>query len=90
MITDDSEIPSLVEEINTRMQELQNYIGDRNIDESRIKFPRGYLRTCEYHREKYAFLRDPVIEKIFRIHYWPQMFIEGYLIALTSGLALKR
>lgn len=63
MITDDSEIPSLVEEINTRMQELQNYIGDRNIDESRIKFPRGYLRTCEYHREKYAFLRDPVIEK---------------------------
>ena len=63
MITDESEIPGLVNEINVRMRELQDYVKDRNIKESRIEFPRGYLRSCEHHKKKYEFLQKPIIEK---------------------------
>lgn len=56
MINSDEDVPKVVSEINERMQALHNYLGERNIEEAKIKFPRGYIRTCASHRNKYSFL----------------------------------
>lgn len=56
MIKSDEDVPKIVSEINERMQALHDYLGERNIEEAKIKFPRGYIRTCASHRRKYSFL----------------------------------
>ncbi|GAB3378326.1 hypothetical protein NCG89_14650 [Spongiibacter taiwanensis] len=56
MIDSDEDIPKVVSEINERMQALHDYLGDRNLGEAKIRFPRGYIRTCASHRHKYQFL----------------------------------
>lgn len=56
MIKSDDDVPKIVSEINERMQALHDYLGERNIEEAKIKFPRGYIRTCASHRKKYSFL----------------------------------
>ena len=62
MIESDADLIRVVAEINERLQSVHDYLGDRNHDEARIRFPRGYLRTCAHHRSKYAFLNDKVLQ----------------------------
>jgi hypothetical protein len=56
VIESDDDIPKVVGEINERMQALHDYLGERNLDAAKIRFPRGYIRTCASHRSKYRFL----------------------------------
>lgn len=63
MIENDSDIPVVVAEINERLQALHDYLGDRNIEEAKIRFPRGYLRTCAHHRAKYSFITNSTLKK---------------------------
>lgn len=62
MVESDSDLVRVVAEINERLQAVHDYLGDRNNDAARIRFPRGYLRTCAYHRSKYAFLNDKTLQ----------------------------
>lgn len=63
MIENDDDLARVVSEINERIQSVHDYLGDRNHESARLRFPRGYLRTCAHHRGKYAFLDDKVLQK---------------------------
>lgn len=56
MIESDEDIPRVVGEINERIQALHDYLGDRNVESAKVRFPRGYIRSCASHRDKYSFL----------------------------------
>ena len=61
-IESDEEIPELISDINDKIQALNDYLGDRNVDEAKIQFPRGYLRSCASHRNKYSFVKCPTLK----------------------------
>ncbi|MGG6261765.1 hypothetical protein ACQ259_16855 [Stutzerimonas stutzeri] len=62
MINTDADLIKTVSEINQRIQAVHDYLGDRNHDNAKIRFPRGYLRTCATHRHKYSFLEDKTLQ----------------------------
>lgn len=62
MIENDTDLMQVVNEINERLQQVQDYLGERNVDKARLRFPRGYLRKCAEHREKYPFIQDKVLK----------------------------
>lgn len=63
MIESDADLVRVVAQINEQIQAVHDYLGDRNHDDARIRFPRGYLRTCAHHRSKYGFLNDKVLQR---------------------------
>lgn len=63
MIESDADLVRVVAQINEQIQEVHDYLGDCNHEDARIRFPRGYLRTCAHHRSKYAFLNDKVLQR---------------------------
>lgn len=67
MIESDADLIRVVAEINERLQSVHDYLGDQNHDAARIRFPRGYLRTCAHHRNKYSFLNDKVLQATLRM-----------------------
>ena len=56
MICDDSELEDVVGEVSAGLQDIQNYLGDRNANEAKVRFPRGYIRTAAHHRQGLGFL----------------------------------
>lgn len=61
-IKSDAELIQAVAEVSEKIQAIHDYLGDRDFDEARIRFPRGYLRSCAHHRAKYSFLDDKVLQ----------------------------
>lgn len=64
----DDELIQRVVIINGLIQEIQNYIGPSDPDkydnnESKIRFPSGYLRTAHYFKSRLAFMRDETLKK---------------------------
>jgi hypothetical protein len=62
MIKSETDLAHVVNEINERLQAVHDYLGEKNDDQARIRFPRGYLRTCAHHRSKYDFLNDKILQ----------------------------
>ena len=62
MINNDSELLNTIEEINTRLQAVNDYLGANEHPKARIRFPRGYLRKCATHRARYSFLNDHTLK----------------------------
>lgn len=62
LIASESDLISAVDEVNERLQAINDYLGVDNHESARIRFPRGYLRTCAHHRAKYAFLGDKTLQ----------------------------
>jgi len=62
MIKNDTDLIKVVSEINDRIQAVHDYLGDQNHEHAKIRFPRGYLRTCATHRHKYDFLGDRILQ----------------------------
>lgn len=58
MINDDQELLAAATEVGEKIQAIHDYLGDRNHPHGTIRFPRGYLRTCVDHRNKYLFIDD--------------------------------
>lgn len=56
MISDDFELEDVVGEVSAGLQDIQNYMGDRNSNEAKVRFPRGYIRTATHHRRGLGFL----------------------------------
>lgn len=61
-ISSEEELFSAVDEVNERLQAVNDYLGADNHESARIRFPRGYLRTCAHHRSKYSFLDDKTLQ----------------------------
>lgn len=58
MIENDDDLLSVTQEVGEKLQEIHDYLGERNHVNGTIRFPRGYLRTCVDHRRKYHFITD--------------------------------
>ncbi len=58
MIKNDEELASAVEIINDKFREIQNYLGDSDHDLGKIKFPRRYVRTATYYRNRLPFINE--------------------------------
>lgn len=58
MIENDNELFLVATEVGEKIQAINDYLGERNHNNGVIRFPRGYLRTCVEHRNKYLFISD--------------------------------
>jgi len=61
MIKNDKELLQAATEVGEKIQAIHDYLGDRNHPNGIIRFPRGYLRTCVEHRNKYLFIADRIL-----------------------------
>ncbi|UKE77731.1 hypothetical protein [Xanthomonas graminis] len=43
------------------IQEMQNYLGERNTEEGKIRFPYGFIRTANHFRMRVAFIDDQTL-----------------------------
>lgn len=57
-IANDDQLREAAEKASALVQEMQNYLGERNADEGKIRFPYGFIRTANHFRERVAFLDD--------------------------------
>ena len=62
-ITNDNELRTAVGRISKDLQDVQNYLGDRNHPDAKIRFPWGYLRRAAGFREEIAFINDPALKR---------------------------
>lgn len=61
-IENDEQLREASEKVSALVQEMQNYLGDRNIDEGKIRFPYGFIRTAGHFRGRVAFLNDYTLQ----------------------------
>lgn len=61
-IENDEQLKAAAEKISASLQEIQNYLGDRNADEGKIRFPYGFIRTADNFRNRVAFLGDHTLQ----------------------------
>lgn len=62
MIENDEELLLVTTEVGEKIQEINDYLGQRNHPHGTIRFPRGYIRTCVIHRSKYQFVKDATLK----------------------------
>ncbi|WP_036189076.1 hypothetical protein [Marinimicrobium agarilyticum] len=62
MIHDDDHLLEVSNEVSQKLQEIQDYLGDRNHDNAKIRFPYGYIRRCDTHRQRYSFLSCEILK----------------------------
>ena len=61
IIRNDKELACVAKKVSELLQAIHDYLGDRNCEEAKIKFPRGYIRKCVHHRKRYAFVKDKTL-----------------------------
>ena len=61
MINNDDELEVISAEVSAKLQEINDYLGERNHPKGTIRFPRRYLRKCVSHRRRYRFIKDHVL-----------------------------
>ncbi|WP_031482058.1 hypothetical protein [Maridesulfovibrio frigidus] len=63
MIRNDKELRETARLIGDKLQDVTNYLGDRNCDEGSIRFPTGYIRPVAYQRNSYDFIRNNTLKR---------------------------
>ncbi len=58
MINNDAELAQALERVNSGIQDISEYMSRTGRNDGKIRFPTGYLRTCEQHRADFAFIPD--------------------------------
>jgi hypothetical protein len=57
-IENDEQLKEASEKVSALIQEMQNYLRERNAEEGKIRFPYGFIRTANHFRGRVAFLDD--------------------------------
>lgn len=57
-ISDDAELGEAAAEASRLIQQISNYLGERNSEAGKIAFPWGYIRRADEHRARLPFVRD--------------------------------
>lgn len=60
-IENDKELVKAVKKAGSLLQEIQDYCGSKYKEESKVRFPRGFLRTASYQRGRLAFVKNTVL-----------------------------
>lgn len=61
-ITNDDQLRESSEKVSALIQEMQNYLGERNAEEGKIRFPYGFIRTANHFRRRVDFLDDHTLQ----------------------------
>lgn len=61
-IANDEQLAATAERISSLLQEIQNYLGERNTEASRVRFPYGFIRTAAHFRSRVSFLNDHTLQ----------------------------
>ena len=61
-IANDDQLREAAEKVSALVQEMQNYLGERNAEEGKIRFPYGFIRTANHFRGRVAFLEDHTLQ----------------------------
>ena len=62
-ISNYKELQAVAEKTSELLQEIHNYCANKNktiaeVPESRVRFPRGFIRTAEYQRSRFPFISN--------------------------------
>lgn len=58
MISDDNELKQAVAIVNEHLQKIQDYLGQNSNTDGKIRFPRNFIRTASYFRERLSFIKN--------------------------------
>ena len=61
-IENDEQLREAAESASRLVQEMQSYLGERNAEEGKIRFPYGYIRTASHFRQRVSFLNDHTLQ----------------------------
>ena len=61
MINDDLELIAAVARINEELQEASDYLGERNLSEAKVRFPRNYIKSASHYRNQLLFINDKTL-----------------------------
>lgn len=59
----DAELLRVANQVGAGLAEIQAYLGDRNSDAGKVRFPPGYIRKANTIRAQLWFLRDETIRR---------------------------
>ena len=62
-ISNEKELQAATEKASELLQEIHNYCAAQNktiaeVPESRVRFPRGFIRSADYQRNRFPFLTN--------------------------------
>jgi len=63
LIANDDELRDAVALVNEHIQAIQDYLGQNNHDDGKIRFPRGFLRTAPHFRRSLDFIDSDILKK---------------------------
>lgn len=61
-IANDHQLRETAEKASALIQEMQNYLGERNTEDGKIRFPYGFIRTAKHFRARVSFLDDHTLQ----------------------------
>lgn len=61
-IENDEQLREAAKKVSNLAQEIQDYLGERNVDEGKIKFPYGFIRSADHFRRRFSFLDDHTLQ----------------------------
>lgn len=63
MIENDQQLSDAVTRVSADLQDIQNYLGQNNHQDAKVRFPRGFIRTAAHFRQRFNFLNDEVLKR---------------------------
>lgn len=63
MIENDDQLRYAVAAVNEHIQAIQDYLGQNNHADGKVRFPRGFLRTAFHFRSRLGFIDDETLKK---------------------------
>lgn len=63
MIENDQQLSEAVARVSADLQNIQNYLGQENHQDAKIRFPRGFIRTAAHFRQRFNFLNDEILKR---------------------------
>jgi hypothetical protein len=94
-IENDRELTKIVNEVNERLQAIQNYCGIKKTEEAKVRFPRGFIRTAAFHRKKLPsglspLLRHNISYSLMTLDVFRWLIIRTDMSGPASSMVIKR
>lgn len=63
MIKNDDQLRHAVAAVNEHIQAIQDYLGQKNHADGKVRFPRGFIRTASHFRTRLEFIDSEILRK---------------------------
>jgi hypothetical protein len=94
-IKNEKELTKIVNEVNERLQAIQDYCGIKKTEEAKVRFPRGFIRTAAFHRKKLPsglspLLRHNISYSLMTLDVFRWLIIRTDMSGPASSMVIKR